>query len=58
MADGSRLPALLFGKGERDRLYAKVATAPAVYVIDPKFLSRIPNGPDALKQEARPVAGK
>jgi len=58
MADGSRLPALLFGKVERDRLYAKVATAPAVYAIDPKFLSRIPNGPDALKQAARPVAGK
>jgi len=58
MADGSRLPALLLGKVERDRLYAKVATAPAVYAIDPKFLSRIPNGPDALKQAARPVAGK
>jgi cbb3-type cytochrome oxidase subunit 3 len=58
MADGSHLPALLFGKAERDRLYAKVATDPAVYAIDPKFLGRIPNGPDALKQETRPVAGK
>ena len=58
MADGSHLPTLLFGKAERDRLYAKVATGSAVYAIDPKFLGRIPNGPDALKQEARPVAGK
>ncbi|MBI2903209.1 MAG: DUF4340 domain-containing protein, partial [Candidatus Methylomirabilis oxyfera] len=58
MADGSRLPALLFGKAERDRLYAKVATAPAVYAIDPKFLNRIPYAPDALKQDTGPTAGK
>jgi hypothetical protein len=58
MADGSRLPALLFGKAERDRLYAKVATAPAVYAIDPKFLGRIPNGPDVLKQQTGSTAGR
>jgi len=58
MADGSRLPALLFGKAERNRLYAKVATGPAVYAIDPKFFDRLPKDPDALKQETRPVAGK
>jgi hypothetical protein len=37
MADGTRLPALFFGKAERDRLYTKVATASAVYAIDPNF---------------------
>lgn len=58
LANGSRLPALLVGTSEKDRLYAKLATAPAVYAIDPKFLHRLPDGPDALKQEARPVAGK
>ena len=58
MANGSRLPALLVGKSEKDRLYAKLATAPAVYTIDPKFLDRIPNGPDALKQDTRPTAAK
>lgn len=58
MADGSRLPALLFGKAERDRVYAKIATAPPVYAIDAKFLHRLPDGPDALKQDSGPKAGK
>ncbi len=56
--EGSRLPAVLIGKSETDRLYAKLATAPAVYAIDPKFLDRLPNDPDALKQEAVPPSGK
>lgn len=58
MANGSRLPALIVGKSEKDRLYAKLATSPAVYTIDPKFLNLIPDRPDALKQEPSPGAAK
>ena len=54
----SPLPVLLIGKSEKDRLYAKLSTDPAVYAIDPKFLDRLPNGPDALKQETKPAAGR
>ena len=54
----SPLPVLLIGKSEKDRLYAKLSTDPAVYAIDSKFLDRLPNGPDALKQETKPAAGK
>ncbi len=56
--EGSRLPALLLGKSEKNRLYAKLSTAATIYAIDPKFLDRLPSGPDALKQEAKPAAGK
>ncbi len=56
--DGSPLPALLFGKSEKDRLYAKLASDPAVYAIDPKFLDKIPSGAEALKQETKAAAGK
>ncbi len=58
MNEGSPLPALLIGKSEKDRLYAKLSTGPAVYAIDPKFLDRLPNGPDAVKQETKPTTGK
>jgi len=57
--DGAtRLPALLIGKRERDRLYAKLSTTPDVYAIDPTFLDRLPKGPDALKRESKPPAAK
>ncbi len=56
--EGSRLPALLLGKSEKNRLYAKLSTAADIYAIDPKFLNRLPSGPDALKQEAKPAADK
>jgi hypothetical protein len=58
MASGARLPTFLVGKPVKALLYVKLATAPALYAIDPKFLDRIPDGPDALKQETGPVAGK
>lgn len=58
MNAGAPLPALLIGKSEKERLYAKLSTAPAVYAIDPKFLDRLPTGPDAVKQEAKPTTGK
>jgi cbb3-type cytochrome oxidase subunit 3 len=50
LADGSRLPALLIGRSANDRLYAKLAASPEIYTIDPKFLARIPTGPEALTQ--------
>ena len=56
--EGSRLPVLLLGKSEKNRLYAKLSTDPAVYAVDPKFLDRLPNGPDALRQETKPAASK
>jgi len=55
---GSPLPTLLIGKSEKDRLYAKLSTDPAVYAIDPKFLDRLPKGPDALRQETKPAASQ
>ncbi len=58
MSEGSRLPALLIGKSEKNRLYAKLSTAADIYAIDPKFLDRLPSGPDALKQQTKPAAGK
>ena len=58
MNEGSRLPALLLGKSEKNRLYAKLSTAADIYAIDPKFLNRLPSGPDALKQEGAPAPGK
>jgi len=58
MASGARLPTLLIGKPTKDRLYVKLAAAPALYAIDPKFLDRIPDGPDALKQETGPTTTK
>lgn len=58
MASGTPLPALLVGKSVKDRLYVKLAAAPAVYVIDPKFLDRIPDRPDVLKQEIKPTTAK
>jgi len=57
--DGTtRLPVLLIGKPEKDRLYAKLSTAPDIYAIDPTFLHRLPNGPDALKRENAPSTAK
>ncbi len=51
LADGSRLPTLLIGTSANDRLYAKLAASPEIYTIDPKFLARLPAGPEALTQE-------
>lgn len=58
MQDGSRLPVLLIGKAEKDRLYAKLAADPAVYAIDAQFLAGLPRGPDALKQEITPTTNQ
>ncbi len=58
MNDGSRLPVLLIGTSEKERLYAKLSTDPAVYAIDPKFLDRLPKDPDALKQQTTSTPGK
>jgi hypothetical protein len=58
MTDGSRLPALLLGKTENDRLYAKTAAGSPIYAIEPTFMSRIPRALDDLKQNAGLPAGK
>ncbi|MBI3780443.1 MAG: DUF4340 domain-containing protein [candidate division NC10 bacterium] len=58
MNDGSRLPVLRIGTSEKERLYAKLSTDPAVYAIDPKFLDRLPKDPDVLKQQTTSTPGK
>jgi hypothetical protein len=50
LADGGRLPVLLLGRPRKDRLYAKLSTAPAIYAIDPNVLDRLPTEPDAWTQ--------
>ncbi len=47
-ADGSEIASLLLGRKEKNRIYIRTKTGPAIYTIDPKALGELPKGPDEL----------
>jgi hypothetical protein len=51
-ADNTDLPAIEFGRvdKEKNQLFAKVKTAPTVYILEPRVLDELPRDPAKLKK--------